>query len=107
MRRLRSTLKATLPKPLILALRNVRSKAKLPKGLSLALRNVRSEVRIWKLHRGGVQKARTLYTGRRELKLNVGCGPNYKKGWVNIDLSQKVDLSLDMRETYCPTVQQA
>src|SRR3974377_266200 len=72
-------------------------KSKLPRGLSLALRNVHSELNIWRLHRGGVRKART-YAGRRKLKLNVGCGGNYKEGWVNIDLSQKVDLALDMRE---------
>ena len=83
--RLKSSLKAKL-------------KRKLPKGLLLALRNVRSEVHIWRLNRGGARKARTLYAVRSGLKLNIGCGQNYKKGWVNIDLSQKVDLSLDMRE---------
>ena len=71
---------------------------KLPRGLSLALRNVRNEVKAWRLHRGGARKARALYAGRKGLKLNVGCGPNYKEGWVNIDLSGKIDLSLDMRE---------
>jgi SAM-dependent methyltransferase len=32
------------------------------------------------------------------MKLNIGCGPNRKKGWDNIDLLPDVDLSLDMRE---------
>jgi predicted SAM-dependent methyltransferase len=30
--------------------------------------------------------------------LNVGCGQNYKHGWVNIDLARTADLVLDMRE---------
>lgn len=33
-----------------------------------------------------------------QLKLNVGCGPNVKSGWINIDLSQRADLQLDLRE---------
>jgi len=32
------------------------------------------------------------------LKLNIGCGPNVKKGWTNIDLSGPADLHLDLRE---------
>jgi predicted SAM-dependent methyltransferase len=44
-----------------------------------------------------MKKARA-YAGRSSLKLNIGCGPNRKQGWVNIDLLPNVDLSLDMRE---------
>jgi predicted SAM-dependent methyltransferase len=33
-----------------------------------------------------------------ELKINLGCGPNIKPGWVNIDLWQPGGLHLDIRE---------
>lgn len=34
-----------------------------------------------------------------ELKLHIGCGPNIKHGWINIDLFRPdADLNLDMRE---------
>lgn len=34
----------------------------------------------------------------RPLKLDLGCGPNPKAGWVNIDLARGADLRLDLRE---------
>jgi predicted SAM-dependent methyltransferase len=35
------------------------------------------------------------------LKLNLGCGPHVKPGWINIDLfTHDVDLSLDLREPW-------
>jgi predicted SAM-dependent methyltransferase len=71
--------------------------ATLPRGLRLALRNLRIELGAWRLHRRGARKARA-YAARTGLKLHVGCGPNYKPGWVNIDLTGNADLSLDMRE---------
>jgi predicted SAM-dependent methyltransferase len=70
----------------------------LPRGLEFAALNMRNEIIIWKHHRSGCRRARTLYTARGGLKLNVGCGPNYKEGWVNIDLSGHVELTLDMRQ---------
>ena len=32
------------------------------------------------------------------IKLNLGCGPNLKKGFINIDLSKKANLRLDLRK---------
>jgi predicted SAM-dependent methyltransferase len=69
----------------------------LPVGLYQALRLLRNEIRTYWLHRKGVSKARA-YAQRSGLKLNIGCGGNRKRGWVNIDLSSEMDLSLDMRE---------
>lgn len=58
-------------------------------------------------------KMRTKYTERKVaefieankecLKLNVGCGTDYKEGWVNIDNNsdnniQRLDLNLDLRK---------
>src|ERR1700730_6424246 len=68
-----------------------------PAGLWSAFRLLRNEVSAYRLHRKGVKKARA-YAGRSDMKLNIGCGPNRKQGWVNIDLFPDVDLPLDMRE---------
>jgi predicted SAM-dependent methyltransferase len=47
-------------------------------------------------HRKSVRKAMQLSTAG--LRLNCGCGPNLKRGWVNIDASNSAaDLHLDLR----------
>lgn len=56
-----------------------------------------NEAILYHLHRRGLKKAR-YYAGKTGLALNIGCGPNRKEGWVNIDLLREADLSLDMRE---------
>jgi len=66
-------------------------------GLWSASRNLVQELRWTPLRRRGRRKARA-YSGRTQLKLNIGCGPNLKAGWVNIDLQPNVDLPLDMRD---------
>jgi len=66
-------------------------------GLWSAIRNLVTEVRLTPLRRRGRRKARA-YSGRTQLKLNIGCGPNLKAGWVNIDMLPTVDLPLDMRD---------
>jgi predicted SAM-dependent methyltransferase len=66
-------------------------------GLWSAIRNLVQELRLTPLRRRGRRKARA-YSGRKQLKLNIGCGPNLKNGWVNIDLVPNVDLPLDMRD---------
>lgn len=73
--------------------------ASLPSGLQASLRQVRDEIRLYRRHRKGIRKAIT-YAGQTNLKLNIGCGPNLKVGWLNIDLfNPRADLALDMRET--------
>ena len=37
------------------------------------------------------------FQGQKDLKLNVGCGPNAKPGWVNIDLNQEAEFPYDIR----------
>jgi SAM-dependent methyltransferase len=69
----------------------------IPRGLWRALHGLREEVNTYRKHRTGLRGAKR-YTARRDLKLNIGCGPNYKRGWVNIDLEGTPDLFLDMRE---------
>lgn len=67
------------------------------RALRAALRTVRSEFQISTLHLASVKRA-SVYRGRMGLKLNLGCGPNLKQGWVNIDLSPEAELQLDLRE---------
>src|SRR5215467_9404470 len=65
-------------------------------GLRDALKQVRAEFAIQNRHRTGVRRARQ-YTNN--VKLHLGSGPNYKSGWVNVDLFHaSADLALDLRE---------
>jgi hypothetical protein len=72
--------------------------ASLPSGLRASLRLVRDEIGLYRRHRKGIRKAIT-YARQTNLKLNIGCGPNIKAGWLNLDLFHpRADLALDMRE---------
>jgi hypothetical protein len=70
----------------------------LPVGLRRATGDLYRELVILRLHRKGCRSARK-YANAKSLKLNIGCGGNLKRDWVNIDLVSNVDLQLDMRET--------
>jgi hypothetical protein len=84
-------------------------KRSLSVGLYKAIRLLGKEIILYRLHRAGVKKART-YARKSGLQLNIGCGPNRKEGWVNIDLSPGAELALDMRERiplrWTPSVRQ-
>ena len=55
---------------------------------------------LYRLHRSELRKVGPLLQ-RRDKKLNLGCGPNPKLGWINIDLfDAHADLRLDLRETW-------
>ncbi|HEV8071800.1 MAG TPA: methyltransferase domain-containing protein [Planctomycetaceae bacterium] len=69
----------------------------LNQGTREALRILRSEVRVMRMHRRGVRKAAEWH-GATGLKLHFGCGGNLKPGFVNIDLANGADLTLDLRE---------
>jgi predicted SAM-dependent methyltransferase len=58
---------------------------------------VRFEFKNQRTHRASVRKSK-IYRGQRRLRLNIGCGTNYKSGWINIDQFSKADLRLDLRE---------
>ena len=70
---------------------------RLNQGTRQALQTLRSEVRTLRMHRRGMRKARR-YRDATGLKLHFGCGANVKPGFVNIDLSNAADLTLDLRE---------
>jgi hypothetical protein len=89
-------IKATLPVGLY---KRVDSslRGSLPVGLYKAIRLLGKEIMLYRLHRAGVRRAKA-YVGKNGLKLNIGCGPTRKEGWLNIDLSPGAELPLDMRE---------
>ena len=88
--------KATLPEGLYKSVDSSLRKS-LPVGLYKAIRLLGKEIMLYRLHRAGVKRAKA-YAEKRGLKLNIGCGPNRKEGWINIDLSPGAEFALDMRE---------
>jgi predicted SAM-dependent methyltransferase len=65
--------------------------------LTVSLSVVFFEIRVFFLHGLSKWRARR-YRNERQLRLHFGCGDNAKAGWVNIDLSSKADLQLDLRK---------
>mgnify|MGYP001278551737 CR=1 FL=1 len=62
-----------------------------------AVRDLATEALVYRRHWYAMRKV-PRFLRSLPLKLNLGCGPNYKKGWVNIDLfSVASDLQLDLR----------
>jgi len=88
--------KATLPVGLYKSVDSFLRRS-LPVGLYKVIRLLGKEIMLYRLHRAGVKRAKA-YAGKGSLKLNIGCGPNRKEGWINIDLSPGAELALDMRE---------
>src|SRR5215472_7118013 len=75
-------------------------KACTTKGFFDVIRGANSEWRIYKCHRSALNKL-ALFLRSPEKKLNLGCGPNLKPGWINIDLfDSHADLQLDLREKW-------
>ncbi len=67
-------------------------------GVREALRSLRAELAIQRRHRASMKRAAEVAARHPELRLHLGCGPNVKQGWVNIDLDDRADLQLDVRE---------
>jgi predicted SAM-dependent methyltransferase len=67
------------------------------RGVQNALRQLRDELRTQRLHQASVKQAERLCSTTKH-RLNLACGPNRKEGWINIDLTDGVDLHLDLRE---------
>jgi len=72
-------------------------KKRLPYGLRQAVEQLSEEWRLFGRHRRAAQKA-SRFLQVLPVKLNLGCGPKRKEGWVNIDLFESAaDLQLDLR----------
>jgi len=75
-------------------------KARASKGVRAALGTVTAEWKLWRQHQSALKKVGPLLENHK-LKLNLGCGPNAKPGWINIDLYDcHADLRLDLREKW-------
>lgn len=69
-----------------------------PVGFWRAAVSLADEIGLQYHHQKSVRLSRQLVDGA-DLKLHLGCGPNRKPGWINIDLYDAgADLRLDMRE---------
>jgi predicted SAM-dependent methyltransferase len=66
-------------------------------GFRQSLRQLLREYGTLRRHRRGLKRA-AKYRDRTGLKVHLGCGSNVKEGWVNVDLADQADLSLDLRE---------
>jgi len=76
------------------------AKSHTSKSFRLALRQAEAEWKLWRRHRLALGKV-SGFTKNLPLKLNLGCGPHPKPGWVNIDLfDPAADLHLDLREPW-------
>jgi predicted SAM-dependent methyltransferase len=74
--------------------------ARLSYGLTQAARQLHNEWIWFRRHRRACGKAGQ-FLHALPIKLNIGCGPNRKEGWVNVDiLDSAADLQLDLRERW-------
>jgi predicted SAM-dependent methyltransferase len=68
----------------------------MPYGVKKAARQLRNEWTLSCRHRREVKKVSRYL--QSPIKLNLGCGPNRKDGWINVDLfCSSADLQLDLR----------
>ena len=74
-------------------------KAHTTNGVRKALRDLARELAMQWRCRPSRKYARNL-NFEADIKLNLGCGPNLRNGWVNVDLFESGALALDLREPF-------
>jgi predicted SAM-dependent methyltransferase len=67
-----------------------------PLGLQQASKNFALEILFALRHQRGLWQAKSYRFGQYEC-LQLGCGGKLKKGWINVDLSKRADITLDLR----------
>ena len=68
-------------------------------GLWNSLARLRDELILASIHMRSFRKASSL--GSAGLRLNCGCGPNLKPGWINIDaFNPSATIHLDLRRPF-------
>jgi predicted SAM-dependent methyltransferase len=76
------------------------ARSRTTKGVRTAVKRLREEWAICERHRKNLKRV-PKFLSTLPIKLHLGCGPNYKAGWINIDLFDKrADLQLDLREPW-------
>ena len=68
-------------------------------GIWESLRNFQNENNILITHNSESKRLNQKLKNIADLKLHLGCGPNYKQGWVNLDMVKGGDFCLDLRES--------
>ncbi|HTY01071.1 MAG TPA: methyltransferase domain-containing protein [Bacteroidota bacterium] len=69
----------------------------LPTGVGKAAGALLDELSVYSVSVINGAKAARQYKGSTNLKIQLGCGPRVKPGWVNIDLAKTADVRMDMR----------
>lgn len=68
-------------------------------GASGAAERLYRELKIAERHDATVRRLKSA-PPEPPLKLNLGCGPNVKVGWINIDLSTRAPYTIDLRRPW-------
>jgi predicted SAM-dependent methyltransferase len=68
----------------------------MPQAIRPTLRRARAEMAAALRHDDATRRARSLHWDT-PLRMNLGCGPNPRAGWLNVDLVPGADLTLDIR----------
>lgn len=75
-------------------------KSRTTTGLRSAIGELGNEWKLYRRHRQALKRV-PQFLNQLPIKLNLGCGPNRKPDWVNIDLYHpSADLQLDLREPW-------
>jgi predicted SAM-dependent methyltransferase len=73
------------------------AKKLVPSGIRKATRTLLDEIYVFVVDAVNRAGASARYRNAAGLKVQLGCGPRVKQGWVNIDLAKTADVRLDLR----------
>lgn len=67
------------------------------KFVALGLQHFLAELAVFAIDWSARSRAGRALRNSTGLRLNLGCGPNTKVGWINVDLAPQADFRLDLR----------